>query len=228
MWLIFFLVTLQCLAKRHLCVSDLWSDGWEKYICMKLGAWSFMGAFFSIQIGCGVKKFGPQTPWSENQCLVWELVFDLLSHRDYCPNSWFNQGCRRPENEIVGSNNAAAVTSSVPKFREPSGKKTPEKWPVKFSDCLLGLLSVPERGIWPNTKKGGKSPTNRFDCSLLASSPKQPPIQPQWLNWTRTYWIWDCKSSQLKIGMLCFIFNELASLLPPLPWVVTNCYLLEE
>ncbi len=43
-------------------MSDLWSDGQEKYIRMKFGAWSFMGAFFSIQIGCGVKNFGLQTP----------------------------------------------------------------------------------------------------------------------------------------------------------------------
>jgi hypothetical protein len=44
---------------------------------MKLGAWSFMGAFFSIQIGFGVKNFGSQTPWSKNWCLVQELVFNL-------------------------------------------------------------------------------------------------------------------------------------------------------
>jgi hypothetical protein len=35
-----------------------------------------MGAFFSIQIGCGVKNFGSQTPWSKNWCLVQELVFN--------------------------------------------------------------------------------------------------------------------------------------------------------
>jgi hypothetical protein len=46
-------------------MSDLWSDGQEKYIHMKLEAWSFMGAFFSILIGCGVKNFGSQTPWSK-------------------------------------------------------------------------------------------------------------------------------------------------------------------
>ncbi len=68
-------MTFQCLAGRHLCVGDLWSDGQEKYICMKLGAWSCMGAFFSIQIGCGAEKFGSQTPWSKNWCLDQELVF---------------------------------------------------------------------------------------------------------------------------------------------------------
>jgi hypothetical protein len=49
----------------------------EKNIRMKLGAWSFMGAFFSTQIGCGVvKNFGSQTPWSKIWCLVQELVFN--------------------------------------------------------------------------------------------------------------------------------------------------------
>jgi hypothetical protein len=57
-------------------MSDLWSDGQEKYICMKLGFWSFMGAFYSIQMGCRVKNFGLQTPWFKNWCLVQELVFN--------------------------------------------------------------------------------------------------------------------------------------------------------
>jgi hypothetical protein len=43
-------------------------------IRMKLGGWSFMNAFFSIQTRCGDKKFESQTPWSKNWCLVQELV----------------------------------------------------------------------------------------------------------------------------------------------------------
>ncbi len=43
-------------------MSDPWSDGQEKYICMNPGACSFMGAFFFIQIRCGVKKLGCKPP----------------------------------------------------------------------------------------------------------------------------------------------------------------------
>jgi hypothetical protein len=36
-----------------------------------------MGAFFSIKIRGGVKKFGSHTPLFQSWCLVPELVFDL-------------------------------------------------------------------------------------------------------------------------------------------------------
>ncbi len=50
------------------------------------------------------------------------------SCRDYHCSGRFDLGYERPENEIVGSTNAAAVTSSVPKFWEPSRKQPPWKW----------------------------------------------------------------------------------------------------
>ncbi len=55
------------------------------------------------------------------------------------------------------------------------GTKPPWKGAVKFSECLLELLSLPEKDIWPNTKKGGGKPlTHNFACSLFSSSsPKQ-------------------------------------------------------
>jgi len=78
----FFHVTFQCLAERNLCMSDQWSDGQEKYISMELRPTTIMGAFFSIQIRFRVKKFRLQAPWSQNWCLVPELVFDsyVTSH----------------------------------------------------------------------------------------------------------------------------------------------------
>ncbi len=43
-------------------------------------------------------------------------------------------------------------------FESLLGRKSPWKKAAKFSECLLGLLSMPKRGIWPNTKKRGRNP----------------------------------------------------------------------
>jgi len=57
-------------------MSDQSLDGREKYISMELRPNTIMCAFFSIQIRRGVKKFRLQAPWSQNCCLVPELIFD--------------------------------------------------------------------------------------------------------------------------------------------------------
>jgi hypothetical protein len=67
-------------------MSDQWSDGQEKYINMELRPTTTMGACFSIQIRLGVKKFWLQTPWSQNWCLVPELVLARSYYRSSFEN----------------------------------------------------------------------------------------------------------------------------------------------
>ena len=61
----------------------------EISVSMELRPNTIMCAFFSIQIRRGVKKFRLQAPWSQNWCLVPELVFDLFNghppHRSASP-----------------------------------------------------------------------------------------------------------------------------------------------
>jgi hypothetical protein len=88
-------------------------------------------------------------------------------------------GCGRPEKEIVGASNAAAVTSSVLTVLEVFWGENPPLANKKDQNALSDSYPYPERGILPNTKNkeggegGSPPPTHNFACSLLSSSPKQ-------------------------------------------------------
>jgi hypothetical protein len=75
----------------------------------------------------------------------------------------------------VGTNNPAAVPSSIPhSFESLLGRKPLLKKVVKFFRAPSQTpIRARKEAFGPTQKRGGDFPTPNFACSLLSSSPKQ-------------------------------------------------------
>ena len=105
------------------------------------------------------------TPW-HSFFTFYELELSrLLSRRS------IRFGMQEARKGNCGSKQCCLLSPALsPQFWKHSGEKTPWKRRLRFSECLLRLLSVPGKGhlTQPEKKGGGPSPP-----SLLSSSPEQ-------------------------------------------------------